>query len=1003
VYTWKGQEAMLEQDKRREKDATLRQDVRILGNTLGHVIRQHEGDAVFTTVEQLRSACIRLRDYTRQILQYGEHQEQERQLIQQEVATLSQEIVQIVNDCDLEMAIDVIRAFTVYFHLVNTAEQYHRIRRRRSHETEEPHKPPRGSLSALISFFKQNRLNSATVQHILNQLSIDLVFTAHPTEATRRSLITKSRHIAELLEAHDADYLMTPRERLRWQRDLEGTIDLLWRTDAVRRVRPEPLDEIKMGIYYLDEILYDALADLYSEFADLLYEAYPEVTVPSFLHLGSWIGGDQDGNPFVSSETLLTALRLQRDYIIQHYRIAIRELAKEYSQSSDHTHISPHMQQSLEQDIANMPNYAQELGSQTALEPYRAKFSFIWRRLKATRSAPTPTNTQLLFTGPEDPEGTDATEDQKAGGSIEKARGNPTPIEKKNRYKSAQELLADLHLVRESLQADGEVALADDALLKLIRQVETFGFYFAALDVRQHSERHASALAELLRVTGLRNDDYTKLEEAERVQLLGYLLRDPRILTRAGLQISNETSQILQTFQAIHFARETYGKRAITCYIISMSHTLSDLLEVQLFCKEAGITDLPIVPLFETIDDLRACTGILEQAFAYPDYRAYLAQCQHEQQVMLGYSDSSKDGGILTSAWELYQAQRRLGTLGKQYSIRITIFHGRGGAIGRGGGPIYEAVLGQPPNSINGRMRITEQGEMLSFKYGLHEIAIRNMELVVAGVVQSSIPDETIIETQVHPTPTAEWIETMDHLSESAHRRYRQLIYDDPTFLNFFEQATPILELGWLNIGSRPPRRTLSRAIEELRAIPWVFSWMQSRFVLPSWYGVGGALKEYIQDRPEHLAQLQHMYKSWPFLRAFLDNLQMTLSKADMHIAQNYALLVEDVNLRERIAQDIQEEFERTRQMVISIVGGKELLDATPVLQESIRRRNPYVDPLSYFQIVLLRRLRELGGPLTLSQTDQQTATPEELERAQLTYAVLLTINGIAAGLRNTG
>ena len=300
-------------------------------------------------------------------------------------------------------------------------------------------------------------------------------------------------------------------------------------------------------------------------------------------------------------------------------------------------------------------------------------------------------------------------------------------------------------------------------------------------------------------------------------------------------------------------------------------------------------------------------------------------------------------------------------------------------------------------------MRITEQGEMLSFKYGLHEIAIRNMELVVAGVVQSSIPDATIIESQVHPTPTAEWVETMDRLSESAHRRYRQLIYDDPTFLSFFEQATPILELGWLNIGSRPSRRTLSRAIEELRAIPWVFSWMQSRYVLPSWYGVGGALQEYIQDCPEHLSQLQHMYKAWPFLHAFIDNLQMTLSKADMHIAQIYATLVEDTSLRERIAQDIQAEFERTRQTVVSIVGEKELLGNTPVLQESIRRRNPYVDPLSYFQIVLLRRLRQLGGPLTLNETAQQTATPDEIERARLTYAVLLTINGIAAGVRNTG
>jgi phosphoenolpyruvate carboxylase len=967
---------MPEQDKRREKDALLRQDIRILGNMLGQAIRRHEGEAVFMTVERLRSACIRLRDCTQQLSQYEGKGEQE-------VAKLSQEIGQIVSHCDLDIATDVIRAFTVYFHLVNTAEQYHRIRRRRAHELHEHNTPQRGSLSALIAFFKQNNLNSATVQHLLNQLSIDIVFTAHPTEATRRSLITKSRRIAELLEAHDHHDLMTPRERLRWQHDLEGTIDLLWRTDAVRRVRPEPVDEIKMGIYYLDEILYDALADLYSEFEELLHEAYPEVTVPSFLHLGSWIGGDQDGNPYINSETLLTALHLQRGYIIQHYRTAVEALAKGYSQSIDHAHISPKLQQSLEYDIACLPDYAQEMGAQTALEPYRAKLSFMWKRLGTTISTPATTNTQFLFTN--------------SNTSQEKQ------IEKIDRYKSVEEFLADLHLVHESLRADGESALANGRLLKLIRQVETFGFYFAALDVRQHSERHASALAELLRVTGLRDDDYTQLEEEERVRLLEYLLRDPRILSRPGLQLSNETSHILSTFQAMHFARETYGKRAITCYIISMSHALSDLLEVQLFCKEVGMTDLPIVPLFETIDDLRASASILEQAFVHPDYQTYLAQCQHEQQVMLGYSDSSKDGGILTSGWELYQAQRRLGTLGQQYGIRITIFHGRGGAIGRGGGPIYEAILGQPPNSINGRMRITEQGEMLSFKYGLHEIAIRNMELVVAGVVQSSIPDEAISKAQIHPTPTAEWVETMDRLSGSAHRRYRQLIYEDPTFLSFFEQATPILELGWLNIGSRPSRRTVSRAIEELRAIPWVFSWMQSRYVLPSWYGVGGALEEYIQERPEHLSQLQHMYTSWPFLRAFIDNLQMTLSKADMHIAQNYAMLVEDVALRKRIAQHIQQEFERTQRTVVSIVGGKELLDNAPVLQESIRRRNPYVDPLSYFQIVLLRRLRKLGGPLTLNSAAQEAATPEEIERAQLTYAVLLTINGIAAGVRNTG
>ncbi len=564
-------------------------------------------------------------------------------------------------------------------------------------------------------------------------------------------------------------------------------------------------------------------------------------------------------------------------------------------------------------------------------------------------------------------------------------------------------MLQDLLLIRESLLADGELGLAQGQLTKLIRQVEVFGFHFAALDVRQHSERHAAALAELLRVTGLYHEDYLTLPETARLHILENLLHDPQILTRPELHLSQDTWHILNTFSAIRQARKEFDDKAISCYIVSMSHTLSDLLEVQFFCKEAGITDLPIVPLFETIDDLRSCTEILESAFSHPAYHTYVAHCQQQQQVMLGYSDSSKDGGILTSGWELYQAQCKLAALGHRHHIGITIFHGRGGAIGRGGGPIYEAILGQPAGTVNGHLRITEQGEMLSFKYGLREIALRNMELVVAGVIQSSIPHEEIIKSQVHPYIPQHWIEAMDRLSASAHARYRCLIYDDPAFLSFFEQATPILELGWLNIGSRPARRTKGRAIEELRAIPWVFSWMQSRYVLPSWYGVGGALEEYISETPEHLPQLQHMYRHWPFLRAFLDNLQMTLSKADMHIAQHYAMLVHDQTLRERISQNIHEEYERTKRMVVSIVGGQTLLDTSPVLQQSIRRRNPYVDPLSYFQVVLLRRLRALGGPLTLDKDTQQEASEEERERARLTYAVLLTINGIAAGLRNTG
>ena len=943
-----------------EKDAPLRRDIRMLGDALGKAIQQHEGISVFETVEQLRRNCKRLRTCAETLRSASATEAAQ---LQHEMATLDQEITRIVDSCDLDTTIDVIRAFTVYFHLVNTAEQHHRTRRY-NYETLSASTPLRDTLAALVAFYQKNGINASTLQQLLNQLSIDLVFTAHPTEATRRSLIIKSRQLDALLEEHDLHAYMTPRQRALWQHTLESTITLLWRTDAVRYVRPQILNEIKMGGYYLNEILFDALPELYAELEQLLRDAYPQaqLTIPPFLRFGTWIGGDQDGNPNVHAETLLEALHWQRSQVIEHYRSSIQALAQEYSQSLKLCSITQQLQDSLKRDAALLPDYDHELGSQTALEPYRRKLSFMWKRLGAKDS------------------------------SIA--------------YHSAQDVLADLLLIRDSLLADGEQHVAHGQLATLIRQVQVFGFHFAALDVRQHSERHSSALAELLKITGLRQDDYSALPESERVSFLTNLLSDPRVLPRYELNVSKETQHVLSTFDAIRQAREEFGEQAVTCYIISMSRTVSDLLEVQFFCKEAGITNLPIVPLFETIDDLRSCTDTLESAFHQPNYRRWITSCGNQQQVMLGYSDSSKDGGILTSSWELYLAQTRLAALGARYGIGFTIFHGRGGAIGRGGGPIYEAILGQPPHTVNGRIRITEQGEMLSFKYGLHAIALRNMELVVAGVAQSSIPDDFLPPALSHiHTPTA-WLETMQCLSTKAYARYRQLIYNTPEFLRFFEQATPILELGWLNIGSRPARRAAGYSIEELRAIPWVFSWMQSRYVLPSWYGVGAALEEYIAedpDQPGRLAQLQNMYRSWPFLRAFLDNLQMTLSKADIHIAHHYSLLVSDKALRKRISIEITAEYERTQHMLLQIVGGKALLDTSPVLQRSIRLRNPYVDPLSYFQVALLRRLRAIGGPLVLDETTQQNATDQERERANLTYAVLLTINGIAAGLRNTG
>ena len=959
---------MSEREQRIEKDAPLRRDIRTLGDALGRAILLHDGSQVFDTEEMLRLNCKRLRDCSER-LAYAI--EPEYSQIKAEISVLDKKIRDILENCDLDTAIDVIRAFTVYFHLVNTAEQHHRIRRRHVYEIADKPVAQRGSLAALVEFFQKNNLDGRTIQKLLDQLSIELVFTAHPTEATRRSLIIKSRWLVELLAAHDHKAKMPQRQRANWQRELESTVALLWRTDSIRHVRPEPLDEIKMGLYYLEEILFNVVPELYEELEQRLHTLYPveNIAVPSFLRLGSWIGGDQDGNPNVRSEMLLQALHLQRTRVIELYRSSIEALGQEYSQSLKYCSVSKTLEQSIGYDALCMPDFDRELGPQTAQEPYRRKLSFMWKRLGATLTVY---------------EGNDGKEDHFF-------------------YHRADELLVDLMLVRESLIADGEQDLTLGRLTKLIRQVQVFGFHFAALDVRQHSESHASALAELLQVTGLIQGDYRSLDEAERILVLEDLLGDPRILPRHTFNLSAETTQILATFDAIATAREEFGRNAITSYIISMARTLSDLLEVLFFCKEAGIYGLPIVPLFETIDDLRSCTSILEDAFNHSIYRQHVETCQSQQQIMLGYSDSSKDGGILTSSWELYQVQRRLADLGTRSSIGITIFHGRGGAVGRGGGPIYDAILGQPTGSVNGRIRITEQGEMLSFKYGLAEIALRNLELVVAGVIQSSLTEEKLKHTELAVHEPGHWSEVMDRLSASAYARYRNLIYDNPDFLHFFEEATPILELGWLNIGSRPARRAKGRSIEELRAIPWVFAWMQSRYVLPSWYGVGGALEEYVSEEEGRLDDLQRMYQTWPFLRAFLDNLQMTLSKADMHIAQHYTSLVDDEILRERLSDTILQEYERTRDILLKIVGGKALLDATPVLQRSIRLRNPYVDPLSYFQVMLLRKLRALGGPLILDEPNLQSASEQEHERARLTYAVLLTINGIAAGLRNTG
>ncbi|HEV2579866.1 MAG TPA: phosphoenolpyruvate carboxylase, partial [Ktedonobacteraceae bacterium] len=608
---------MPEQTQRDEKDAPLRRDIRALGDALGRAIQQHSRPAAFETEERLRLGCRRLRECY-ELLQHTTGEEAES--LREEIAALDQEITRVVEECDVETAIDVIRAFTVYFHLVNAAEQHHRTRRRRVYDTAGEAAAQRGSLASLVALLQRSELDTDAIQVLLNRLTIELVFTAHPTEATRRSLILKSSRLAELLAEHDLFDVKTPREQAQWQREIEHVVTLLWRTDSVLHVRLHPLDEIKMGLYYLEEILYDAIPELYTELEDLLSTHYraSSLCVPPFLRTGSWIGGDQDGNPNVGPETLLQALRLQRARVIDRYRASIEELAQEYSQSLSYCTITPALADSIARDAALMSDYYRELGPQTAQEPYRLKLSFMWKRLGATQGS--------------DLAGEQAQGSEEATDSARIA------------YSHASDFLADLQTLLDSLQADGEREVAKGRLATLLRQAQVFGFHFAALDVRQHSERHAAALAEQLQATSLLQGDYRSFDEVERVRLLGNLLRDPRVLPRRQLRLSDETRHVLATFDAIRQAREEYGEQAVSCYIISMSRSLSDLLEVQFFCKEAGISALPIVPLFETIDDLRGCTSILESAFTHPLYREYVRGCDERQQVMLGYSDSSKDG-----------------------------------------------------------------------------------------------------------------------------------------------------------------------------------------------------------------------------------------------------------------------------------------------------------------------------------------------------------------------
>ncbi|MFN0085366.1 MAG: phosphoenolpyruvate carboxylase [Blastocatellia bacterium] len=939
------------------KDIPLRNDIHLLGDLLGEALKQFGGRRLFETEERVRALCKQLR---------VKHSPE-----------VERELRGLLHSLALDDEIGVIRAFSVYFQLVNIAEQHHRIRRKKHYELHSPEEPQRGSIAATLREIRgDGRVTRRQMQEVIDRLEIIPVMTAHPTEAARRTLLEKHRRIAGLLDDFDEKEL-SARRREELRSRLAAEIESIWQTDEVRQTQLTPLDEVGNTLYYFDSTLFEAVPRLMEELERQLDSQFPGVrlrdgAVP--LRFGSWVGGDRDGNPNVKPDTTWNTLRLQQRTALRHYRDAVFDISRRSSESERYSTASKEMLASLETDAAQLEDTAKILAAQNPEEPYRRKLSFIHARLRNTLERNEDLASALRIEKPKQ-----LISIRPALPIIEALGGSLSAG--KICYRTGRQLWDDLRIVRDSLRETKSNHAARE-VDRLMRQVAVFDLHLATLDIRQHSARHTAALDEITRALGI-EPDYGRMSEAERVEWLTGELSTPRPLVAADALFSEETTETLNVFRVVRRALDEISESAIQSYVISMTRDASDLLAVLVLAKQAGVARLAIVPLFETIDDLRRAPEVMDRLFGNPAYRARLESRQRLQEVMIGYSDSSKDGGILTSSWELYKAQERLSAVARDHKIGLRLFHGRGGTVGRGGGPSHEAILAQPRGTVAGRIKITEQGEVISSKYSLPEIADRSLELTTAAVIRASLPHE-----EEDAGRLARWEAAMERLSEDAFDVYRRTVRETPGFYEYFIQATPVEELQHLRIGSRPAKRKKgSRSIDDLRAIPWVFGWTQSRHLLPGWLAVGTALRNFIAASPrKNLALLREMHREWKFFTSAISNIEMTLAKADFQIARQYAARTEDRALGRRIFQTLEAEFQLTREMILKITGERNLLDNAPVLQRSIRVRNPYVDPMSYLQIELLARQRR-----------------GRRDDPNLLYAILLTINGIAAGMRNTG
>ena len=941
---------------------------------------------------------------------------------------LESEALKLIENLDLNEAIRAARAFALYFQLINIVEQHYEQRGqqqqyRAAYETaadmnpaeqlmfsadvepqgsglqvdmlEKSLQPPvrrePGTFQTLFPKLAHLNVPPGQIQNLIDNLDIRLVFTAHPTEIVRHTIRDKQRRMAKILRQLDqaeeslrAIGLSSSWETESLQDQLTEEIRLWWRTDELHQFKPTVLDEVDYTLHYFQEVLFDAIPELYYRLRRALNSTFPRLRPPqhNFCKFGSWVGSDRDGNPSVTPEITWKTACYQRNLVLGKYIHSIKHLTDLLSLSLHWSDVLPELLESLEQNQMQMPEVYEQLAIRYRQEPYRLKLAYIQKRLENTCD-----RSQQLY----------------QGGCFQDALDlNPA-----THYRSGADFLAELRLIQRSLE---ETGLSCQDLEKLICQVEIYGFNLAQLDIRQESGRHSDTLNEVVEYLQILYKPYNDLTEEERSLWLSTELQTRRPLIPSELPFSEKANETIETFRMVRKLHQEFGSEICQTYVISMSNQSSDLLEVLLLAKEAGLYDpatgasaLHVVPLFETVEDLKRAPAVMRHLFELPLYRAYLAggYSDHQkaapalQEIMLGYSDSNKDSGFLSSNWEIHKAQQALQQLADEYGIALRIFHGRGGSVGRGGGPAYEAILAQPGRSISGRIKITEQGEVLASKYNLPELALYNLETIASAVIQASVLRNGFDD--IEP-----WHQVMEELAARSRQHYRSLIYEQPDFIDFFHQVTPIDEISQLQISSRPARRGgAKKDLSGLRAIPWVFSWTQTRFLLPSWYGVGTAIHAFLDEDPEeNLKLLRYFYYKWPFFKMAISKCEMTLSKVDLQIASHYVRELtqsEDRERFDRVFQQIADEYHRTRDLVLRITGHARLLDGDPELQRSVQLRNGTIVPLGFLQVSLLKRLRQHKTSLATG------VVRSRYSRGELLRWALLTINGIAAGMRNTG